>query len=104
MWAEGRIHDEYDAIRTPFGYIPRYEDLKALFKEIFNKNYSLTEYIEQFSIRIKKLVEKLDRMEKLFQEEPEIPEFFWRLLHQEREKLLILKKKYSKDIVSPLEL
>ncbi|MFX0093523.1 MAG: phosphoenolpyruvate carboxykinase (GTP), partial [Candidatus Hodarchaeota archaeon] len=27
IWAEGRIHGDYEAITTPIGYIPKYEDL-----------------------------------------------------------------------------
>lgn len=33
-WMELRTHKEVDAIKTPTGFIPRYEDLKRLFKEV----------------------------------------------------------------------
>ncbi len=104
IWAEGRVHGEYDVIETPIGLIPKYEDLKKLFKEIFNKDYSRTAYVEQFSLRINKLLEKLNRMEKLFHEEPDIPEFFWETLHKQRHELIQLKGKHGKEIVSPFEL
>jgi phosphoenolpyruvate carboxykinase (GTP) len=77
FWAEGRIHGEYDAIITPIGYIPLYNDMKALFKQVFNKVYTEKEYNQQFSIRVTKYLEKLDRMEKLYRREEEIPEGFW---------------------------
>mgnify|MGYP000045943321 CR=1 FL=1 len=32
-WLEKRAHGEIDAIETPIGYIPKYDDLKKLFKE-----------------------------------------------------------------------
>jgi phosphoenolpyruvate carboxykinase (GTP) len=79
LWAEGRIHSEYDAIETPVGYIPLYNDLKTLFKQVFNKVYTEKEYNQQFSVRVKKYLEKLDRMEKLYRIEEEIPEDFWRV-------------------------
>jgi phosphoenolpyruvate carboxykinase (GTP) len=104
IWAEGRVHGEYDVIETPVGLIPRYEDLKKLFREIFNKDYSKTAYVEQFSIRITKLLEKLERMEKLFHEEPDIPEFFWVTLYKQSAELINLREKHSKEIVSPFEL
>lgn len=31
LWAEGRVYSEYEAIETPVGRIPKYEDLKTLF-------------------------------------------------------------------------
>ncbi len=104
MWAEGRMHGEYKTIKTPVGYLPKYEDLKQLFLEIFNRNYSKSDYEIQFSLRIGKLLEKLDRMEKAFGVEPNIPDFFWNILRQQRKELQEMKEKYRKDIVSPFEL
>ena len=33
-WMELRVHNEVDAIKTPTGYIPKYEDLRKLFKQV----------------------------------------------------------------------
>lgn len=104
VWAEGRMHSEYDVIETPIGLIPKYEDLKKLFKEIFGRDYSEKEYLDQFSLRIGKLLEKLGRMESQFGEEPNIPDFFWDILQKQREELIEMKEKYGTDIVSPLDL
>ncbi|NHI92433.1 MAG: phosphoenolpyruvate carboxykinase (GTP) [Candidatus Lokiarchaeota archaeon] len=104
LWAECRIHGEYNAIRTPFGFIPMYEDLKELFRKVFDKEYTKEEYEIQFSIRILKLLEKLDRMEKLFKEEPNIPKFFWEILEIQRKELIEMQKKYGSNIVSPFKL
>ena len=51
LLAEGRVHDEYGAIETPIGLIPKYEDLQALFKQVFNRDYTKEEYEKQFSMR-----------------------------------------------------
>ncbi len=37
-WLERRAHGDVEAIETPIGYIPKYEDLKPLFAEI-DKDY-----------------------------------------------------------------
>ncbi|MFX1320681.1 MAG: phosphoenolpyruvate carboxykinase (GTP) [Promethearchaeota archaeon] len=104
IWAEGRTNGDYDAINTPIGFIPQYKDLKEIFKIYLNKEYSENDYIEQFSIRIQYLLEKLDRVEAMYKKEKEIPDFFWRVLEIERSELLTLSKKYNKDVISPFEL
>ncbi|MFX0099001.1 MAG: phosphoenolpyruvate carboxykinase (GTP) [Candidatus Hodarchaeota archaeon] len=104
MWAEGRMHGEYDTIKTPVGLLPKHEDLQALFKQIFKKDYTKEEYEIQFSLRVDKLLEKLDRMEKAFKVEPGIPAFFWDILKEQREGLAALKEKHGKDLISPFEL
>jgi phosphoenolpyruvate carboxykinase (GTP) len=87
MWAEGRCNDEFQAIKTPIGYIPKYEDLKSLFDEHLDKNYTKEEYDKQFSIRTDKLLEKLNRVEEFYQKEKNIPEWFWNILEQQRKAL-----------------
>ena len=104
LWMEGRVHGEYSAIETPIGHIPKYEDLKAIFKTVFNKDYSSEEYEKQFSIRIGKLLEKIDRIETIFKEEQGIPAVFFKHLKQERARLKNCAKKNGKDIVSPFEI
>jgi len=49
LWAEGRIHGEYEALKTPIGYLPKYEDLKALFRRVFDRDYLEEDYSLQFS-------------------------------------------------------
>jgi phosphoenolpyruvate carboxykinase (GTP) len=88
MWAEGRTHDEYDAIETPIGYIPKYEDLKALFKSVLDKGYSEEEYV---------------RVEAMYNKDKGIPDFFWNLLKEQRSKLMDLKEKYKIDELSPFK-
>ncbi|MHA1231157.1 MAG: phosphoenolpyruvate carboxykinase (GTP) [Candidatus Helarchaeota archaeon] len=103
-WAEGRIYNDFDAIKTPFGYIPKYEDLKYLFRKILHKDYTKEDYEIQFSIRANKLLEKLARMEKLFEDELDMPKFFWDILEKRRNELQNLIKKHGKEIISPFEI
>ena len=58
LWAEGRVNKEFEAIKTPIGNIPKYEDLKMLFKRELNKDYSQEEYVAQFSIRTINILKK----------------------------------------------
>ncbi|MDK2933010.1 MAG: phosphoenolpyruvate carboxykinase [Clostridiales bacterium] len=103
LWADGRVNGDYDAIETPVGKIPKYEDLVALFKSALNKDYSKEEYVEQFSIRIDKYLEKMSRMEKIFSK-IEMPVAFTAQLKAQIQRLKDAKAKYQKSEVSPFEL
>jgi len=101
MWMEGRVHQDFGAIETPVGFIPKYEDLKALFKQVLNRDYTEEEYNEQFCIRVAKLIDKIERMEKIFGDEEEIPQLFTDHMSQEKQRLLDAKEKYGKDEILP---
>jgi phosphoenolpyruvate carboxykinase (GTP) len=104
LWAEGRVHGDYDAIRTPIGYIPKYEDLLDLFENVFyGRVYTKSEYEAQFSIRIIKYLEKFERMEKQYHAEDDMPEEFWNCLNERKTDLLALQARHKKRIVSPFE-
>ncbi len=104
IWMEGRVHGEYDAIETAIGYIPKYEDIQPLFKQIFNRDYTKELYEKQFSIRVQKFLEKIERMEKIYAGEDDIPQAFINILKDQKERLLAYKEKYNKDTVSPFEI
>jgi len=104
IWMEGRVHGEYDAIETAIGYIPKYEDIQPLFKKIFNRDYTKELYEKQFSLRVQKFLEKIERMEKIYAGEDDIPQAFTNILKDQKERLLAYKEKYNKDTVSPFEI
>ncbi len=60
-WAEGRIYNEYEALETPTGKIPKYEDLKVLFKKYLNEDFDKDDYIYLFTFRCSKWIDKLER-------------------------------------------
>ncbi len=62
LWAERRVHHEFEAVETPVGRIPKYEDLKKLFVRELGKDYTEVEYIQQFSLRVAKYLEKMERI------------------------------------------
>ncbi len=104
LWAEGRVHKEFDAIKTPIGYIPRYKDLKQLFQDVLNRIYTKEQYAYQFSIRINNLLEKLERIDEFYKTEPNIPDTLSQTLEKIRADLYQMKGKFGKEIVSPFEL
>jgi phosphoenolpyruvate carboxykinase (GTP) len=101
LWAEGRVHGEYEAIKTPVGYIPRYEDLRDLFKQVFDKDYQEEDYNLQFTIRIDKHLEKMDRMEEIYRTEPDMPEEFWSIFNKQKADLKALQAQTGKSSVPP---
>ena len=103
IWMDGRVHNEYDAIETPIGFIPKYEDLNELFKQIFDREYTKEDYEKQFSVRIIKWLDKMDRIEKIYGAEEEIPKIFHDHLEQQRTRLNEAKEKFGKDVISPFE-
>jgi phosphoenolpyruvate carboxykinase (GTP) len=104
IWAEGRCNDEFEVINTPIGRIPKYHDLRNLFDMYLNKLYTEKDYKEQFSIRVYQLLEKLDRIKKIYEKEKNIPQFFWETLHRQREELNKLRNSFNRDIILPSDL
>ncbi|MHA1339804.1 MAG: phosphoenolpyruvate carboxykinase (GTP) [Promethearchaeota archaeon] len=103
LWAEGRVHGEYDAIKTPVGYIPKYDDLKQLFKEVLNKEYKKEDYKKQFTIRCRKILEKLDRMKEHFKREKVqgfLPEIIDKIYKETSDYI----KKFGEENISPFKL
>ena len=102
LWAEGRVHSEFEAIETPVGLIPKYEDLKTLFIRELDKDYTEAEYIQQFSLRVLKYLEKMERMSKIF-ENIQMPAAFTEELKAQTERLRETRTKFGEDIISPFK-
>lgn len=102
-WMEGRVNDEYGAIETPIGFIPEYGDLKELFNAVFSKEYAKEDYERQFSIRIRRLLERLDRIEKIYKGEENVPDVFHKHIEQQRERLMKARERFGKEVISPFE-
>ena len=101
LWAEGRIHGEYEAVETPIGLIPKYEDIAKLFKGVFDVYYGKERYEAEFSVRIQKFLEKIDRIKTIFRGEKDVPEKFFVELEEQKKRLLVAKEKFGSDILSP---
>ncbi len=100
-WAELRAHNDCDAIETPTGRIPRYEDLKRLFKEVLNKDYSKADYDKQFMIRVPENIAKIERIKKIYEDDIiDAPKVLFETLEAQRQRLVEAQKKYG-DYIPP---
>jgi len=100
-WMELRIHRDAEAITTPTGLIPEYEDLVKLFKEVLNKNYSEQDYISQFTIRVPENLTKIERVKEFYQQKVDnTPDEVFEVLEKQKERLLEAQKRFG-DYISP---
>ena len=98
-WAEGRIHNEYEAYDTPNGKIPMFKDLKDLFKKHLNYNYTEAEYTYQFTFRCTKWVEKLERSKLYFKKmDADAPDFIFTKWDKQIAKIEKAKAKFGDEI------
>ena len=102
-WMEGRVNQEFEPVETPVGFIPRYNDLQNLFSQIFKKNYTEDDYRLQFALRIKKLLEKIGRMEALFLDKNDIPDSFRNEMGKEKERLQKAAREFGSVLISPFD-
>ncbi len=103
-WMELRVHGDVEAIESPVGYIPVYEDLQRLFKEVLNKDYSRQQYVTEFSIRVPNLLAKIDRIEAIYRKDvPDAPQALYEVLAAQRERLQKLQADKG-DVVAPNDL
>ena len=102
-WLERRAHGDVDAIETPIGYLPKYEDLKDLFQALVDKDYSQDLYTRQFSLYVDNILARNELQTTAYQKEENIPEQLFKVLREQREGLVRLKEKFG-PIVSPADL
>lgn len=103
QWMELRVHGEVDAVKTPTGFIPKYEDLQRLFLAYLDTDYTREEYVEQFRIRIPEDLAKLARIEAVYRSEAEVPDELFHQLAGQRKRLEALRATKG-DYVSPFDL
>ena len=103
-WMELRVHGDVTAIATPTGLIPKYDDLRPLFERLLKKDYTLEDYIRQFTTRIPENLAKLDRIEKIYRTEvPDAPAVLFQVLADQRKRLEALRAAKG-DYVKPTDL
>ena len=104
LWAELRVNGDVDAIETPTGLIPKYEDLAGLFKRQLGSDYTRENYVEQFTIRVPNLLAKIDRIEQIYKTRvPDTPQIVFEVFNAQRKRLNAAKKRLG-DHISPLVL
>ncbi|MBW1912411.1 MAG: phosphoenolpyruvate carboxykinase (GTP), partial [Deltaproteobacteria bacterium] len=83
---------ELDAIETPIGYIPMYEDLKVLFEGI-DKEYPKDLYEKQFAFYVDNIIGRIDLQEEAYKKEENIPARVFEIYGEQRKGLEALKSK-----------
>jgi len=101
-WLELRTHGEVEAIETPIGFIPKYDDLKKLFDGI-NKPYSEELYTKQFSFYIDNIIARIDLQEAAYSGEKRVPKRIFEIYEEQKKGLEALKEKFG-HIVTPSQL
>ncbi len=102
-WLERRVNDEVDAIDTAIGYIPKYEDLKAIFELEINKNYAKSLYDMQFSFYIDNIIARIELQKEAYSKEENLSAKLFEVYDEQKTGLLALKGKYG-TIVTPEQL
>ena len=99
-WLERYAHNEIGYISTPIGNLPNYDDLKLLFKEIINKDYSKELYIKQFSLYLDNIIKRIELQQEAYAKEEGIPQTLFDILAEQKKELLALKDVHG-SIVLP---
>ena len=102
-WLERRYHNEVDALETPIGFIPKYEDLKAIFKDVIDKDYTEELYTKQFSLYVDNIVSRIDLQKEAYGKENNIPAALFNVLDEQKVGLTALKDKFG-SIVTPSDI
>ncbi|MCW3998468.1 MAG: phosphoenolpyruvate carboxykinase (GTP) [Candidatus Bathyarchaeota archaeon] len=100
-WMELRVHGEAGAIRSPTGFLPKYEDLRKLFDRVLHKEYTKEQYIKQFTIRVPENLAKIQRVQRFYQEKvSDTPSELFEVLDQQCKRLIKAKEKFG-NYISP---
>jgi phosphoenolpyruvate carboxykinase (GTP) len=103
-WMELRKHNEAEAIKSPTGWLPKYEDLSRLFRQVLGKDYAKEDYIRQFTIRVPENLAKIERVERFYRENvADTPAELLGVLNEQRERLLKARERFA-DYISPEDL
>ncbi len=93
-WLELYANNNIEAIDTPIGLIPRYEDLKKLFADI-DKEYPKELYNKQFAFYIDNIIGRIDLQEEAYKKEKNVPSKLFEIYKEQRKGLEDLKAKYG---------
>ncbi len=97
-WLELYANSDVEAIKTPIGFIPKYDDLKRLFGDIA-KEYSQALYAKHFALYIDNILGRIDIQEAAYKKGENIPPKLYEVYAEQRKGLDALKEKYG-SIVS----
>lgn len=99
-WLERYAHNEVGYLSTPIGNLPKFDDLKRLFKEIIDKEYTKELYKKQFSLYLEHILKRIELQQAAYGKEEDIPQTLFDILAEQKEGLLKLKQEHG-SIVAP---
>ena len=102
-WLERRAYKEVDVIKTPIGGLPKYKDLKGLFRSIIDKDYPEELYVRQFSLYVDNILSRIEMQIEAYGKESNVPKQLFDVLKEQRQGLMALKDKFG-PIVTPAQL
>lgn len=101
-WMELRVNGDVEAVETPVGYIPVFQDLVELFKKVRGSEYSKEDYEKQFKLRCPELLKKIDRMKDIYHNKVfDTPHALMQALDEEKKRIEEVQKKHG-DYISPM--
>ena len=102
-WLERYAHGDVRGIETPIGFVPRYEDLAALFRDLIAKDYSRDLYDRQFSFYVDNILARIALQEDAYRAEKKVPGRIFEVYAEQRRGLEALKARFG-PVVTPAEL
>jgi phosphoenolpyruvate carboxykinase (GTP) len=102
-WLAKFAHGEVEAIETPIGMIPKYEDLKQLFSSLIKKEYPRELYDKQFALYTDKILARIELQREAFGKEKNLPAKLFEVYDEWTKGLLALKEKHG-PVVAPAQL
>ena len=102
-WLELFTHGDVDALPTPIGLIPKYEDLKKIFRERIGKEYPESLYTMQFSLYIDNMIARIDLQDAAWRKEQGASKRLFAVYAEQKAALLALKAAKG-GIVKPQDL
>jgi phosphoenolpyruvate carboxykinase (GTP) len=96
-WLESYANGDVEALESPIGMLPKYEDLKRLFDAI-DKEYPKSLYDMQFSLYVDNIVSRIDMQTEAYGKEENIPPRLFAIYEKQKTELLSLKEKFGSVI------
>jgi len=93
-WLELYANGDVEAIETPIGFLPKYDDLKKLFDGI-GKEYPKSLYDMQFALYVDNIVARIDTQKEAYSREENLPPQLFKIYDRQKADLLALKEKYG---------
>ena len=93
-WLELFASGDVEAIDSPIGYLPRYEDLEKLFAGI-DKAYPKSLYDMQFALYLDNIISRIDLQTEAYSKEEDIPTKLFEVYEKQKAELLQFKDQFG---------